>query len=343
MPREPSKPRAKAPTIKDVARLAGVSFATVSRVVNDSKPVNEPTRERVLHAIDVLNYVPNSLARGLQTQESRMLGMIMPEIGSSGAAQILQGAEDAARAAGFAMMLMNTAAAVRRELESLSMLLERQVDGAIWVAARFTPDHAIWLERHRVPIVALAQDFHTLGVPSVLVDNHGAAREATEFILGRGHRRVAMIAADPTDLAVGRDRRLGYEAALRVQGLEVDLELVVEADVSSQQSGYDAMARLDRHAPTAVLAASDLLAMGAMRYQLERGRSIPGDVSIMGFDDLDVASHPAMRLTTIAFDFVELGALATRTLIEAIEHPGATAEARIVPHRLIVRDSVGSP
>ena len=102
------------------------------------------------------------------------------------------------------------------------------------------------------------------------------------------------------------------------------------------------MARLDRHAPTAVLAASDLLAMGAMRYQLERGRSIPGDVSIMGFDDLDVASHPAMRLTTVAFDFVELGALATRTLIEAIERPGSAPEARLVPHRLIVRDSVGA-
>jgi LacI family transcriptional regulator len=342
MAREPSRPRGKAPTIKDVARLAGVSFATVSRVVNDSKPVNEPTRERVRQAIDALNYVPNSLARGLQTQESRTLGMILPEIGSSGAAQILQGAEDAARAAGFSMMLMNTAAAVRRELESLSMLLERQVDGAIWVAARFTPEHATWLERHALPIVALAQDFHAYGVPSVLVDNHGAAQEATEFILGRGHRRVAMIAADPTDLAVGRDRRLGYEAALRAHGLDVAPELVVDADVSSQESGYAAMARLDRHAPTAVLAASDLLAMGAMRYQLERGRSIPGDVSIMGFDDLDVASHPAMRLTTVAFDFVELGALATRTLIEAIERPGATPEARRVPHRLIVRDSVGA-
>jgi DNA-binding LacI/PurR family transcriptional regulator len=101
------------------------------------------------------------------------------------------------------------------------------------------------------------------------------------------------------------------------------------------------MAVLDRHAPTAVLAASDLLAMGATRYLLERGRRIPDDVSIMGFDDLDVASHPAMRLTTVAFDFVELGAVATRALIDAIERPGAPASVRIVPHRLVVRDSVG--
>ncbi len=343
MTRETDRPSGRAPTIKDVARLAGVSFATVSRVVNDSKPVDHTTRQRVLHAIETLNYVPNSLARGLQKQESRLLGMVMPEIGSSGAAQILQGAEVAAGSAGFAMILTNTSAGVRRELESLSMLLERQADGVIWVAARFTPDHAAWLQRHRLPIVALAQDFRAYGISSVLVDNHGAAREATEFILAQGHRRIAMIAADPTDLAVGRDRRSGYEAALRSHGLDVEEALVVQGDVSSQQSGYDAMARLDPHAPTAVLAASDLLAMGAMRYSLERNRTIPGDVSIMGFDDLDIASHPALRLSTVAFDFVELGAVATRTLIDVIEHPTASTTTRVVPHRLVIRDSVGAP
>lgn len=343
MPRERQRPKERVATIKDVARLAGVSFATVSRVVNDSKPVNDATRQRVLGAIRELNYVPNGLARGLQTRESRTLGVILPEIGSSGAAQILHGAEGVARAAGFSVMLMNTAASVERELASLSNLLQRQVDGAIWVAARFTPEHARWIERHGVPLVALAQDFTAHGLPSVLVDNRVAARDATELLLSHGHRRVAMIAADPDDLAVGRDRWLGFRETLAGHGVADDEIAVVHGDVSSQEAGYEAMARLDAHRPTAVLAASDLLAMGAMRYLLEHDRSIPGDVSIMGFDDLDVASHPAMRLTTVALDFVELGARATRTLIDAIERPGGGPEANVVPHRVVERDTVGPP
>ena len=343
MPRERKGPKDHGATIKDVARVAGVSFSTVSRVVNQSKPVNEETRLRVLSAIRELNYVPNGLARGLQMRESRTLGVIMPEIGSSGAAQILQGAENVARISGFTMMLMNTAASVQRELASLSILLQRQVDGAIWVAARFSDDHARWLERHRIPLVALAQDFTAHGLASVLVDNHGAARDATELILSRGHRRVAMIAADPDDFAVGRERLRGFRETLAAHGVADDDVAVVHGDVSSQDSGYQAMARLDAHRPTAVLAASDILAMGAMRHLLEHGRSIPGDVSIMGFDDLDVASHPAMRLTTVALDFVELGAVATRTLVASIERPDASPERRVVPHRVVVRDTVGPP
>lgn len=343
MPRERKGPKDRVATIKDVARVAGVSFSTVSRVVNDSKPVNEPTRQRVLGAIHELNYVPNNLARGLQMRESRTLAVIMPEIGSSGAAQILQGAEKVARTSGFTMMLMNTAASVQRELESLSILLQRQVDGAIWVAARFTEDHARWLDKHHIPLVALAQDFTAQGLPSVLVDNHGAARDATELIVSRGHRRVAMIAGDPDDVAVGRERLRGFRETLLAHGVGDDDMAVAHGDVSSQDSGYEAMARLDAHRPTAILAASDILAMGAMRYLLEHGRSIPRDVSIMGFDDLDVASHPAMRLTTVALDFVELGAVATRTLVAAIERPGTPPEVRLVPHRVVARDTVGPP
>lgn len=341
MPRERSKSENRPATIKDVARLASVSYSTVSRVVNDSKPVSEPTRQRVLDAVRELNYVPNGMARSLQMRESRTLGVMIPEIGSSGAAQILEGAESVARAAGFAVMLMNTAAGAHRELESFSHLLQRQVDGIVWVAARFTEAHGKWFERHRLPTVVLAQDFIEFGLPSVLVDNEGAARHATEFIIERGHTRIAMISGDPDDRAVGRGRRRGYEAALEEQGIPRTPELVVQADVSSEESGYRAMARLASHEPTAVLAASDILAMGAMRFALEQGWRIPDDLSIMGFDDLDIASHPALRLSTVAFDFVELGSTATRTLLASIERPGASPTRHLVPHRVVERDTVG--
>ncbi|MFC3831612.1 MULTISPECIES: LacI family DNA-binding transcriptional regulator [Deinococcus] len=333
---QPSKPA----TIKDVARVAGVSFSTVSRVVNNSKPVDEPTRLRVLEAIDHLRYVPNTLARGLQTRQSRCLGIMLPEIGSSGAAQIVKGAEDRARQAGFTLLLMTTAADDRREVECLSTMRQQQIDGVIWVAASYTALHDQWLGHHAMPAVVIAQDFSTHGLPSVVVDNERAAFDATRHLIEQGHTRIAMITADLADHAVGQARRRGFELALSAHQLTLDPALVTSGDVSSHDSGYAAMERLLPLAPSAVLAASDILAIGAMQAILERGLSIPGDLSVMGFDDLDIAAHPALRLSTVALDFSELGQIAARTLIHSLSGEGSVPLVQTLPHRLVLRDTV---
>ncbi|MFC4454766.1 LacI family DNA-binding transcriptional regulator [Deinococcus sonorensis] len=340
--RTPVKPA----TIKDVARVAGVSFSTVSRVVNNSKPVDEPTRLRVMQAIEELRYVPNTLARGLQTRQSRCLGVMLPEIGSSGAAQILEGAESYAREAGYTLLLMTTAADTSREIECFSIMRQQQIDGVLWAAATYTDAHRAWREHHALPTVVFAQNFSSDGLPSVLVDNYHAAYDATDHLIGNGHRRIAMITGDLNDRAVGLDRFRGFQDALAAHGIRPDPDLVVHGDVSphgrdtaSEGSGYQAMAHLLPHRPTAVLAASDNLAIGAMQFILEQGLSIPGDVSVMGFDDLDIAAHPMLRLSTVAFDFYELGVLAARTLIDALQ--GAEVPAvQLYPYRLVLRDTV---
>ena len=331
----------KPATIKDVARVAGVSFATVSRVINNSKPVDEPTRTRVLQAVAELRYMPNTLARGLQTRQTYSLGVMLPEIGTSIMAQIVGGIESYARQRGYTILLMTTSTDPTRELECLSMMRQQQVDGVIWVAAMFTPLHEEWLRHHELRIVALGQDFSAHGLPSLIVDNHRAAYEATRHLLSRGHRKIAMIAGKSQDRSVGLRRLHGFEDALLDAGISLDSSLVTTGSVASQRSGYDAMAQLVEHHPTAVLAASDTLAIGAMQLLLERGLSIPEDISIMGFDDLDVAAHPLMRLSTVAFDFTGIGQEAVRTLIEPLkEKAEAVPGVQSWPHRLVLRDSV---
>ena len=336
----PNKPA----TIKDVARVAGVSFSTVSRVVNNSKPVDEPTRARVLQAIEELRYVPNTLARGLQTRQTRCLGMMIPEIGSSGAAKFLEGAESCVREGGYTMLLMTTDGSTARELKCFSILRQQQIDGLLWVAATFTDAHQEWQHHHTLPTVVLAQDFSAYSLPSVLVDNYHAAYDATEYLISNGHRHIAMITGDLNDQAVGVDRFQGFQDALAAHDIQLDPDLVVssehERDVASPQSGYQAMARLISHQPTAVLAASDNLAIGAMQFLLEQKLSIPGDVSVMGFDDLDIAAHPLVRLSTVAFNFYELGALAARTLLDALHGEKAVPPVQLSPYRLVLRDTV---
>lgn len=337
----------KPATIKDVARAAGVSFSTVSRVVNSSKPVDEPTRQRVMQAIAELRYVPNTHARGLQTRQSRCLGIMLPEIGSSGAAKFLEGAESCARQAGYTLLLMTTAADTAREVECFSTMRQQQVDGVLWVAATFTDAHQEWQQHHALPTVVLAQDFSPHGLPSVLVDNYHAAFDAATYLLDHGHRRVAMITGDLNDRAVGLDRFRGFQDALAARGVPLDPHLVESGGASAQgrgvasyESGFQAMTRLLRQGPTAVLAASDNLAIGAMQCLLERGLRVPQDVSVMGFDDLDIAAHPTVRLTTVAFDFHQLGMLAARTLIDQLTEGAAPPPVQLSPYRLALRDTV---
>jgi LacI family transcriptional regulator len=297
----------------------------------------------VLQAIQQLQYVPNAMARGLQTRQSRSLAVMIPEIGSSGAAQILQGAEDVARQSDFTVLLMNTAADSARELECLSIMHQRHVDGIIWVASTYTAAHRHWLQRHTMPIVVIAQDFSAHGLHSVLVDNYRAAYDATCYLISQKHQRIGMITGNPHDRAVGRERLRGFKTALRAGGIALDSRLVTNGDVSLQSSGYEAMAQLIAHHPTAVLAASDIIAMGAMQFILGQGLSIPGDISIMGFDDLDIASHPALRLSTVAFNFTELGAVATRTLLSTLAGEKPNSPVTTLPHRLVIRDTVSPP
>lgn len=330
----------KPATIKDVARVAGVSFSTVSRVVNNSKPVDESTRLRVQEAIEHLRYVPNTVARGLQTRRSRCLGIMLPEIGSSGAAHIVRGAEDWARQAGFTLLLMTTAADSRREIDCLSTMRQQQIDGVIWVASSYTPLHEQWLGHHAMPAVVIAQNFSAHGLPSVVVDNVRAAYDATRHLTEQGHTRIAMISGDLEDHAVGQDRLRGFELALSAHGVTPDPALVTIGDVSSHGSGYAAMKRLLPLEPTAVLAASDILAIGAMQYVLEQNLSIPGDLSVMGFDNLDIAAHPALRLSTVAFDFSELGRVAARTLTGSLSGELSVPLIQTLPHHLVLRDTV---
>ena len=323
----------------DVAKLAGVSPQTVSRVVNSREYVGGDTRERVLTAMRELSYRPNRAAQALVTGRSKTLGVISIDTVAFGPASVLLGLERAAHAQGYVVSVARLASLDRGSLfQALEQLQRQSVEGILLNAGRDGITHELDRLPIDVPLVAV-EDTPEAMVPIVAVDQVAGAAAATRLLLDLGHRTVVHIAG-PRDWASARKRIEGWRAALESAGVPVAPPLFGDWSV---RSGYE-LGRLlaqDR-AVTAIFAANDEMALGVMRAMFEAGRELPRDVSIIGFDDHPFARYLTPPLTTVRQDFEEIGRRGVGLLLDAIRGGDDSGVRAAITPELVVRDSTGA-
>jgi LacI family transcriptional regulator len=339
MPTGPARP---AVTIRDVAARAGVSTATVSRVLAGVSRGRATTRERVLAAAGELEYRPSGVARSLKLRVTHTLGLIITDISNPFFPELVRGAEDRARELGYALLLGNGSEDPEREAAYLELFASRRVDGMIIAAASVTERHARSLRRASLPAVLLNCEIEDRSLAAALSDNRAGGRMVAEHLLSLGHRALGLVttvAADPA----AHDRALGLRETLAAAGLDPD-DLVTEEAPRTVAGGHAAMQRLLMRSPhvTGVACYNDVMAIGALRGARASGRSVPADISIVGFDDIDLAAYAEPPLTTVAQQTSALGRWGVDRLVATIR---ALAERREpdppttvrMPVRLVVR------
>ncbi|MGG2972065.1 LacI family DNA-binding transcriptional regulator [Geobacillus stearothermophilus] len=327
-------------SIKDVAKRANVSTATVSRVLRNTGNVTEETRQRVLEAIEALNYHPNVLGRYLRRMETETVLVVVPDIMNPFFSKVLRGIEAVALEHGYQVLLGDTQNDARLEEQYLNVLPQRQVDGMIFLTARIRKELMEEMAR-QFPIVLACEYLEGTDIPTVSIDNISSARKATEHLIRLGHRRIAHLSG-PMDVILSRDRLRGYYQALAQHEIEVDAALVQEGDFT-YESGYHLTLKLLalEKPPTAIFAANDEMAIGAVKAIRHRGGRVPDDVAVVGFDDIQMASIFEPSLTTIAQPMFEIGQKAMELLLALIEGTSARRRQLVLPDRLVIRDSCG--
>ncbi|WP_043637203.1 LacI family DNA-binding transcriptional regulator [Nonomuraea candida] len=328
------------PVMADVARLAGVSHQTVSRVLNEHPRVREETRARVLRAIDMLGYRRNLTARALVTRRSHRLGVVSFDTILYGPASTVYGIERAARAAGYFVSIMSLRTIDRAGVnEAIGHLAEQGVDGVVVVAPQRAAAQALADLPAGLPAVAV-EGRHEGDVSVVSVDQAEGARQATAHLLGLGHRTVWHVGG-PDDWLEAEGRREGWHAALSAAGRAIPEALPGDW---TPRSGYAAGKVLAGRVAevTAVFVANDQMALGLLRAFSEAGVQVPEQVSVVGFDDIPEAAYFTPALTTVRQDFGEVGRLSIGLLLKQIESAGPCGHERlVVAPRLVARDSTG--
>jgi DNA-binding LacI/PurR family transcriptional regulator len=332
--------RPRAPVMSDVGRLAGVSHQTVSRVINGSPHVRPETRDRVLAAMEQLGYRPNSVARALVTGRSMTLGVVSFDTTLYGPASTLFGIERAAHEAGYFIIVASLNALNRSSVTDAVERLRRQgVDGILVIAPHEEAGDALLHTHADVPLVAVEAGPDD-GVAVVAVDQVAGAVSATQHLLDLGHETVWHISGPPNFIE-SRQRREGWRTTLEKAGAELPEPV---AGDWSPAAGYDLGRRLSRDpAVTAVFVANDQMALGLLRAAHEAGRAVPGELSVVGFDDIPEASFFLPPLTTVRQHFGELGRRALDALVGLIHGRDQSGSAEPVAPQLVIRSSTGPP
>lgn len=337
-------------TIKDIAALAGVSTATVSKALNNKPDVSAATRARVWQAARALNYQPNSLARGLVSQRSGTVGLFFLDRDTQGfshpfAAQVISGLLDTLTTRGYHCLLFSTPgnpATPGKPVSYLGLCRQWQVEGAAFMGLRVSDPALEELATCELPLVSIDVPLPAPRATLVGVDSRQAQREAVAYVVSLGHRRIAFVNGH-MEAPVSQERLDGFRDGLAAAGLTTADSWLITADFT-EEGGYQATRALihqpDR--PTAILYASDLMAIGGYRAAREAGLAIPKDLSIVGFDDIDQASRLDPPLTTIHQERYELGRSAARALLDALDHGAVLARVQ-VPWWLERRASCGPP
>lgn len=332
------------PTLEEIAKQAGVSRSTVSRVVNNQQNVDPGTRAKVLAIADNLNYQPNIAARGLAAGRSRVLGLVIPMGVSTLFTDpyfplLIQGISTACNEQDHSVMLW--LADPEYERRTISQVLRGGlIDGVIVASALVDDAVCEALCSDNKPFVLIGRHPTHNGISYVDVDNVGSSKEMVAYLLRLGYQRVATIGG-PEGMIAGSDRLRGYLSALRDRRLRADPNLTVYSDFT-EAGGFAAMQRLLPFKPDAVFAASDTMAIGAMRAIREAGLKVPGDIGVAGFDDMPFASRTDPPLTTVRQPIQRAGAVAVETLIDLVAHPNSPPRRIILPTELVIRASCGS-
>jgi len=330
--------RKKTATIEDVAQLAGVSIATVSRALHHPQKVAEETRKRVHTAIAKTGFTANAMAQNLRRQRSRMILAIVPDIGNSFFSDILLGLEAVASKRGYGLLIGNTENDPEREAGFLEFIRSNKADGLVVLTGRL-PANGEEIPRDLPPLLTVCERVPQSDVPFIGIDNVHAARLAVEHLIGLGHTNIAHVAG-PMDNVLSRDRKEGWEQALRAAGVDLDQALVLGGDFSLE-SGRRAATQMitTDDPPTAFFCANDEMAIGVLQALNQQGLEVPGDCSVIGFDDIEFAGFTVPPLTTVRQPRRMIGERAMTAMIDLIERNQSPAEPVVLPVEVIVRES----
>jgi len=330
-------------SIKDVARLAGVSTATVSRALAEPDKVRAKTREKVLAAVKQSGYVTNSLARSFRTRRNHSVVVLVPDITNSFFSSIIQGIEEVARANGYRILLGDMQNDPDNARPYGDLCAQRQADGLICLGrtipfvynkSRKSLDPA-W-----PPLVMACEYDERIPIPGVRIDNARAALDGVRYLGEQGHRRIAYING-PQDSPLCRDRLKGYRKGMAEMGVRKTSDLVFNGDFTLDSGAQAARALLDAgELPTAVFAANDAMAIGALQVFRQSGLRVPKDISLMGFDDIKFAAYCDPPLTTVRQPRREIGALSMQIMVDLLAGDSAASTTRELPHELVQRESV---
>ncbi|MGY1616535.1 LacI family DNA-binding transcriptional regulator [Geodermatophilus sp. SYSU D00691] len=335
-----------APTLRDVAAAAGVHPATASRALNPETRalVNAETARRVLKAAQSLSYSPNPIARSLKTAKSRTIGLVLPDLTNPLFPPIVRGIEDVLGPAGYSALIVNTDNDAAREQALVDSLRSRQVEGMIIATARL--DHPLLEQLHAqgVRVVLVNRRAEHLDIPCVTPDDAAGVSLAVEHLARLGHRRILHLAG-PQTTSTGVVRAKAFRAAVRDHGLDDDPALTVAGGYWSEAEGARGLREvLDAGTDfTAVVAGNDLIALGCYDVFRERGLSCPGDVSVVGFNDMPFLDKLQPPLTTIAVPHHAIGVEAARMLLESLDEPDRPARSVLLPVSLVERASTAAP
>lgn len=337
----PSKKK-RGVTIKDVARASGVSYATVSRVLSGYEFVSETARTRVMKAVADLGYVANLQARSLKGGRSQIIGLLVPNLDNGYVGTITQGIDQELARANYDLMLYTSHRRPGKESFYVNAIVNGLTDGLLLVAPLIPAAYLNELREHNYPYVLIDQTDDSENSSVVESTNWQGAYDATHYLTQLGHTRIAFIKGS-TAVRSATDRLQGYKAALADSGIPVLEELVIDGDFQ-QQTGYKSAKRLLQSLqplPTAIFAANDLAAFGAMDAARECGLSIPDDISIIGFDDIPQASFVYPKLTTVRQPLEQMGQVAVKILLERIEDQSRPPQQVTLATQLVIRDSCG--
>ena len=336
-----SKRRSPA-TIADVARKAGVSTATVSRVVSGVGNPRPATVARVKKAVEELDYRPSAVARSLRMHRTRTLGLVVTDIQDPFFPELVQAADLAARSLGYSILLGSAAYDEQRAMHYLDLMADRRVDGILVASSQVSMSRK-WLASSPVPIIIVNAEMRDPPVTIVTSDNQGGSALAAAHMLELGHRRIAYVEG-PTSYSAGQPRLRGFRKAVRDAGLAATETPELPGD-GQVEGGERAVATLMARDPdvTALVCYNDLTAMGALRALRAAGRRVPADISVIGLDDIAAAASVVPALTTVAQQKARMGQLSTDLLIRAIEHPDDVYRPEIVrlPMAIVERESTG--
>jgi len=312
-------------TIKTIAEKLGVSYATVSRALNDHPDVNEDTKQKVIAKANEMGYQPNAIARGLVNKETKTIGLVIPDITNPFFPQVARGVEEAAATAGYNIFLCNSNWNKNREEHYVNALLQKQVDGLIITPSSEDLDYLKNLLKSKIKAVFVSSFIPLENYTSVIVDNVLGTEQAVDHLIEKGYQKIAFIGAGEERFA-NKERIKGYKKALAKHNMELREDFITSVKRSyDQESGYELMKNIlsnndKSKIPDAIICYNDLLALGTIQAIKEANLNVPEDIAVIGFDDISFASLSEIKLTTVAQPKYEMGKVALETLIEKIKN-----------------------
>lgn len=330
-------------TIKDVAKMADVSISTVSRVINDSKPVSPEARRRVLHAIDVLDYKPNEVARSLVTKKSNLIGVIVEDIGLNFISRILQGLEEVGKMYNYDILLSSSYKDLKTEVKFANLLLQKQVEGIIVVSNMQNPKLEYKLEEAKIPHV-LINNFYQVEKFQASIDFEKASKNMVELLMKKGHKKIASLAVKKDiDRTLERFKVKGYEKAMEEHNLK-KVQLFVDGWQSEniEKEKENIIKTIKEENITAIFTTYDTLAINLINVLYDNGIKVPEDVSVTGFGGGYLSSIYRPRLTTVKMPYYDIGAISIRQILKTISNKEKEikGEGVLLPIRILERESV---